>query len=391
MYFKFLRLLILPVIFIFYSCSDSPGLVGSDLLNPDDLIELKVTGSDSLTQSSSSLYGNIQTGSASLVMLGNYNSVDCSVLARFDFNYMEDTLITDLLDGDIVVNSATVSMVSVYSVGDKSSSFDYSVHEITSNWGWTTFTKDSLTSFTYNTADISSNRTVEDDSLYSFTIDKSLALKWLVSEADSSYNNGIIIKPSSASKRIIGFNCGSTSYPAMAITIAYEKPGVYKDTLYYDVTNYLYVANKQNSIPDDGNIYIQGGLPIRNRFKINIPTLSTSSKINRAELTFTIDTVETKYGDPTYGSLKVYFLTSENEIEYDSTTYLVLYKSSTENVFSGNIASYVQRWVNGEANYGLLISDLYEEEDVDYWVLKGSRASNIDERPKLKIIYSIKP
>ncbi len=391
MYFKFLRLLILPVIFIFYSCSDSPNLVGSDLLNPDDMIELNVTSSDSLTQSSTNFYGDIQTGSASLVMLGNFNSVDCSVMARFDFNYMEDTLLTDLLDGDIIINSATVSMVSVYTVGEESGTFDYTAHEITSDWGWTTFTKDSLTKLTYNAQDISSNRSVTNDSLYTFKIDNSIALKWLVSEADSSYNNGIVIKPTSNSNRIVGFNCSSTSYPAMAITIAYEKPGVYKDTLYYDVSNYLYIANKQNSIPEDGNIHIQGGLPIRNRFKIEIPNLPVLSKINRAELKFTIDTLASKYGDPTYGSLKAYFLTSENEIEYDSSTYLVLYKSSTENVFSGNIASYVQRWVNGEANYGLLISDLYEEEDVDYWVLKGGNSAVADERPKLKIIYSIKP
>lgn len=389
MYLKFLRLLILPVIFIFYSCSDSPGLVGVDLLNPGDLIELKETNCDSLPQSSSNFYGDIQTGSASLVMLGNYNSVDCSFFARFDFNYLEDTLLTDLLDGDITINSATISMVSVYTVGEGSGTFDYTAHEITNDWGWTTFTKDSLTKFTFNTADISSNKTVEDDSLYTFRIDNAVALNWLVSEADSSYNKGLYIKPTAGLNKIVGFNCASSSYPAVTITIAYEKPGVYKDTLYYDASNYLYIANKQNSIPVDENIYIQGGLPIRSKLKINIPDLPATSKINKADLELTIDTAASKYGDPTYASLKAYLLTSENEIEYDSTTYIVLYKS--DGIFSGNIASYVQRWVNGEANYGLLISDLYEEEDVDSWVLKGSSASILEEKPKLKIIYSIKP
>jgi len=389
LYLKFLRLLILPVIFIFYSCSDSPGLVGEDLLNPGDLIELKETNCDSLPQSSSNFYGDIQTGSASLVMLGNYNSVDCSFFARFDFNYLEDTLLTDLLDGDITINSATISMVSVYTVGEGSGTFDYTAHEITSDWGWTTFTKDSLSKFTFNAADISSNKAVEDDSLYTFRIDNAVALNWLVSEADSSYNKGLYIKPTAGSNKIVGFNCASSSYPAVTITIAYEKQGVYKDTLYYDASNYLYLANKQNSIPVDENIYIQGGLPIRSKLKINIPDLPATSKINKADLELTIDTAASKYGDPTYASLKAYFLTSENEIKYDSSTYIVLYKSN--GIFSGNIAAYVQRWVNGEANYGLLISDLYEEEDVDSWVLKGSSASILEERPKLKIIYSIKP
>jgi len=386
---KFRRLLILPIIFIFYSCSDSPSLVGIDLLNPDDMVNLKQTNCDSLPQTSSSMIGDIQTGSSSLVMLGNSNSVENSFLMRFNFNYLADTLLTDLLDGDIVINSATISMVSVYTIGDDGAQLDYTAHEITSDWGWTTFTKDSLGTFTYNSENIASNKTVEEDSLYSFTINNSVALKWLVSEADSSYNNGLYIKPTSGSKKVVGFNCYSSSYPIVTIKIAYEKTGVYKDTLTYEVENHLYITSKQNSIPTDDNIYVQGGVPVRSKIKIDLPNLSTSSKINKADLEFLIDTLSSKYGSPTYAKLKAYFLTSGTAIEYDSTTYIQLSKS--DNKFTGNIAAYVQRWVNGEANYGLLISDLYEEEDVDYWVLKGSSTANLNERPKLKIIYSIKP
>lgn len=388
MYLKFRYLLFLPILFVFYSCSDTPSLVGADLLQANDMIDLKQTSCDSLDQSCSSYYGDIQTGSASLVMLGNHNDVENSFFLRFNFNYLEDSLLEDIQAGNIVINSATISMVSVYTLGDNDGTLDYTVHEITSDWGWTTFTNDSLSTFTYNSADISSNKTVENDSLYTFKIDNSVALKWLLAEADSSYNNGIYVKPTSGSNRVVGFNCYSSSYPIVSITIAYEKTGVYQDTLTYEEENHLYISSRNKTIPTDGNIYIEGGLPIRSKLKMTLPELSNESKINRAELTLSIDTVKSQYGDPTYGSLKAYFLTSESDIEYDSTTYIVLYKS--DSVFSGNIASYVQRWVNGEANYGLLIEDLYEEEDVDYWVIKGSGYAVINERPKLKITYSIK-
>lgn len=375
---------------IHLTCSESPTSIGADLLNQDlvNILELD-SSKDSLFQSSALYKRVIALSNASRLLLGKKDNVESGVLIKF-LIYLDDSIKQQIIDNELSVLSANVQLTQDYTYGSSTSSLDYSVHKINSDWS-TGFTSDSLSLLSYEANDVSSNR-VFSDSINTFDFDTQLVTSWLKSSADTSLPapDGIYIKPSFGSEKIIGFYALSTAedIPVPLLNIVIEKAGVYTDTLSYFPSVDLSVVS--GSLADVGseNIGIQAGLNSEARIFFDLSELPENIIVNYAQLTLTLDTLKTITGSSFTNSLRVNYLTDSSTVLIDSA--YLLYLDRDSNRFKGSVTTYIQRSLLEKSNHGLLVAPSDKLNGVELFAIKSSNNAIFSERPKLQIIYTYK-
>ena len=381
--------LFVSVSLLHLSCSDSPSSLGADLLSQDliNILELD-SAKDSLFQSSSTYKKVIALSNADRLLLGKKDNVEAGILVKF-LIFFADSIKQQIINNELTVLSAKVEFTKNYTFGNSSAPIDYSVHQINSSWS-TGFTSDSLTLLSFDANDISFGKTFT-DTINTFNFDNQTALNWLMARADSitPIDNGLYVKPSMSSEKIIGFQALSIddlSIPSLEIVI--QKAGVYIDTLSYFPSIDLSVIS--GSLPDVGfeNIGIQAGLNSEARLFFNLSSLPKGIVVNYAKLILTIDTIKTITGSSFTNSLRVNYLTDSTSLIIDSTFSLFLDRDS--NTFEGSVTSFVQRTLIENNNQGLLLSASDKLNGVELFAIKGSNAAIFTERPKLQIIYTSK-
>ncbi|MGA7720804.1 MAG: hypothetical protein WCA84_06475 [Ignavibacteriaceae bacterium] len=390
MIYKKLSLLLTGIIAILLinSCSENPVSVGIGLLK-SDYVNVKEIDSygDSLKQSSSYFKYDIPiTGSAASLLIGKAANVSASYLSEFNIS-LPDTIGTDILDGAATVTYAGVSLYPNYVFGDSNLAMDFTVNKISYNWTSAGVDADSINSLGIIQADLSTNRTFS-DSLVTFNLDKSYVLNILKYASDSTLgiDHGIYFKPTSNSKKVVGFDAVATTSSYTTLKVVLLKPGDYSDTLlFYPGRESSIVTGSIPSISSQ-DIAVQGGLVINSHLTFNVSSVPANSLINYANLTLNIDTVATIVGYPYLNSLTVLLLTDSTARAYDSTQSIELSRSG--NTFQGNIAAYVQNWIDKGVNEGLLLQVTTQNDGLEYYALTGSNAANRALRPRLQITYT---
>lgn len=369
------------------SCSETPSSLGADLL-PRDLLNISELDSsvDSLYQSSSIYKRVIALSSADRLLLGKKDNVEAGILIKF-LIFFDDSIKQQLINNELSVLSAQVKFTKNYTFGNSTSAIDFSAHKINSGWS-IRFTSDSLPFLNFDATDIGFNKSFS-DSINSFNFDTQLALSWMKARADSSApaNNGLYLKPSFSSEKIIGFQALTVEdlpYPLLDIVI--QKTGVYIDTLSYFPSVDLSVVS--GSLPDAGteNIGIQSGLNSEARLFFDLSSLSKEIIINYAELTLTVDTLKTVTGTSFTNSLRVNYITDSTNNSIDSS--LLVFLDRDSNMFKGNITLYVQKAIIQNNNQGLVIAAGDKLNGVELFAIKGSNATLFTERPRLQIKYT---
>jgi hypothetical protein len=131
---------------------------------------------------------------------------------------------------------------------------------------------------------------------------------------------------------------------------------------------------------------VQAGLVINSRLLFNVSAIPPNTLINYANLTLTLDTVATIVGSNYINALTVLLLTDSSARAYDSTQTITLSRSG--NTFQGNIAAYVQSWIDKGVNEGLLIQVTSQIDGLELFAIKGSNAASRALRPRLQITYT---
>jgi hypothetical protein len=379
------------ILLVFIGCGDDPSSIGTDLIKDDRLNILeKDSFTDSLRQSSSYLKRVSALGRSDRNLLGKNANIESSILLKFLIG-LHDTLEADFLEDSINIVSAKITLTQVYFFGDSSAPFDFSVHDITSGWSAVTFTSDSLNKLTYDPADVSSNRNFVNNDSLEFNIDNLLILNWLKAKADTNAadDNGIYIKPSENTQKVLGFYSYNNSeinlIPGLKIII--EKRGN-QDTLLF--LAYASVSAVSGFLPavTSENIVVQNSLEIQSKLWFDVSSIPSTAKINHAELTLTLDTLEAIKGSSYTKSVRVYFLTDSLNNALDSLHGATL--SASGNQYKGDITYFVQNWINGSDNQGLLFVSAILGEGVELLSFKGSNSADALVRPRLKIVYTIK-
>ncbi len=306
------RIFLIPalfLLFLFYSCSDSPSSIGNNLLSPDYVNVNKVDSyQDSIGQSSFDYKIPVQLSDSPRLLVGIFNNVEATTLMRFAI-FLPDSLKQAVLGSSLNIVSARVELTKEYNIGPTTGSLNYTVHFVHNTWS-ALYNADSLSLLNYDAEDISSNKS-SSDSLYSFELDNQTILSWLTSASDTSVktNNGIYIKPDPASDRIVGFdayNVNALGLPTLTIVVS-ESGNV--DTLKYISLPDVSILTGDKPVIPAGDIAVQAGLAVDARVKFDLSFLQKGAIVNKAQFTVSLDTSATKTGDNYTNSIVAYFAT----------------------------------------------------------------------------------
>jgi hypothetical protein len=367
---------------MFSACSDDPTSLGNNYMS-NQLVGITKVSCDSL-QTSSVVDKNVSLGLAARLMLGKYNGTESSVLMKFDLTSCADSIITGVKNGTMSVEFAKVIMVKSYVIGNKTGAFSFTAHNCTNAWT-NSVTKDSLGAIGYSSEDVVVAHT-DADSTYSFFINPSTVKGWF-----GGTNYGVFLKPDAGCQKIIGFNglsisLSSTEYTQLILGI--RNTGKVVDTLssicpYYDVHIPVVKVPARNS----SNMYVMGTAAVNSRLRFDLSSFPAHAMALNATLEIDVDSAACVTGSPRNDTLACRFLYSGSEISYDTSNAVILQRQN--NKFVGDVTKFVQRWLQNETNYGVLLSLGYETASLDFLSLYGSTAEK-SKRPKLNIFYSFK-
>jgi len=393
--FKYiLFLLLLSTSVLFFSCTDEPSSLGITQIE-SDLILVKTFDSitDTISQNSTYFKRVIPLGNSDWVLVGRYNNqlfdqdIKSSALLKFVFG-LPDSIKTEITDGNIIVNDAWIKLRNRYIYVDTLASLDFTVHKVNSNWT-TAFTIDSLPNLDYDISDISSNFTIDDTS-YSFHLDNSLIFDWMKNSVsrDSADNFGIYLDPTTSSNKVVGFEAFTLlSSQAAKLTVIIEKPGAYVDTISGFISADISLVDGPVPTLPAGIIGVQSGVTIKSRLTFDISALPLGIVVNKAELILTSDTTNSVKGSRYTNNLLAFYLRYADSLNTEGSPVTLNY---SDGKYSGDITSFVRTWLSRNQNYGLLIQPGNQLSGLDLFALKGSDNSEITNRPRLRITYTIK-
>jgi len=380
-----LSLFIIPM-FMFTACSDDPSSLGSDL-NQNNSVKVSNldTSKDTIIQVSGSFKKVLPLGSSDRLLLGRTNNLEATTLIKFALS-LSDTYKADL--DSIEVIEAKVYLTNSYIYGDSNGVFDFSAHKVTYDWGYSTFSYDSIAKLTYDATDVSSDKSIT-DTLMSFKLEQSLVKSWLKDEKDnaSATTFGIFLKPSVNTSKVYGFWGYSASLSQSIqpyITLILKKGTAYTDTVtYYTLQDIHLVGGDINALPNQF-LQVQSGITSNAKIFFDLSKLPSDAIINYAALTVTMDKDVSKLGSGYSEGIYAYFASDTVKMEYD--TPLLLERS--DNKFSGNIASLLNKMLNQKTNKGLVLTTRRPLEGLEMYAIYGSAAAVDSLRPRLNLIYS---
>lgn len=379
----------ISIVFI-VSCNDSPTDLGTNFLSQDGVEVLKLDSSiDTIHQTSYSFKNVFPLGASSQLLLGKAENITSNVLLKFVFA-IPDSIKEQLALRNLTVIDSYVEMFRNYSFGDSNAAFDYAAYKVNEQWSSSSFTADSFAFLDYdNSMDLSFNRTTENDTIYSFHLDTTLTSSWLQNYVDTSVasNYGILLSPTDNTQKVLGFTAFNTTAendPRLRIVV--QKPGAYIDTLIGFVSSDISVV--LGDIPNVGteNIVVQSSLTSEAKLIFDFSVVPEDVVINFATLTLTVDTLASKTGSSFSNRLSVYLLDDSASNKLNTDYVYTLDRSGA--TFTGDITNIIRAWNNRVENQGLLIKSTLEFWGLETFVLKGSNAPIIEQRPRLEIVYS---
>ena len=389
---KFLLIFTGVISLAFYSCSNNLTPIGAQLVG-SDLVNLQTLDSftDSLRQTSSYFKNSVNLSSSSFLFLGKKNNAQASALIKFSVS-LPDSINQDLAANNAHVISSIITLPTGYTYVDSNASLDFNVYKITNAWTSTTYTANNISSLAFDPVDVSSNRVVT-DSLTTFHISNSLSTSWLIAAADSvdSTIYGIYLVPTSGSQKILGYTTStSTTTSNISLQLVIQKPGDYSDTTtFYPLQDASVITGSLPSVNHE-DIVVQAGVEINSKLWFDVSKIPANAVINYADLTLTADSSAQLFGSTFYNSLLASNLADSASALPDSSS-ASLYNimlSLTGNQYVGNVTPIVQKWLSSKNNQGLLLEADGNLLGLELFALKGSSASNLQLRPRLRITYT---
>ena len=376
---------------LFLSCSDEPSSLGIELIGSDYiLVRTYDSINDTINQNSSYYKEVIPLGNSDWILVGRYQSPEQSTVAssllKFIFG-LADSLKTDIKADNINVLDSWIELRNRYTYTDTLATMNFSVYKVNSFWSSTSFTIDSLSKLQYEMIDVSSDFLIS-DSTYTFHIDEDLPLSWMKNSADNTLesNFGIYLEPTITSNKVVGFQALTPlSSQAAKLTVVIEKPGVYVDTINGFISADISLVDGSLPTLPTGLICAQSSASINSKLTFDIGILPAGLVINKAEIFITSDSINSVKGSIFNNNLRAFYLNSPDSTITEGNAISLSFK---DNNYTGDITSFVRKWVSRNENFGILIEAGNPILGLELFALKGSDYSEISERPILRITYT---
>jgi len=398
-------LFIIPVLLL-SSCSDDPTSVGLDLLS-GDLVNVKDydSQSDTIKQTSTIFIGDTTTIYASRILIGQVpGEGNLKAQTMFTFSYgLADSLYSGIKDGSVKVIKAYLTMTPIYyyPTQTEASNMKFSVKRITALWYPYNIRNENVESLlTIDPTDmvISSSTTLDpSDSTCHVELNPTSVNDMLHNTTDTTYSlrdYGLVLQPTSGNG-VVGFysTTGSTTYPPrLTFILEHTNSYVYEDTV--TVSAYADLHTVSGSIPSNlqnQNEYmaVRGGQTLNTKLTFDLSKIPSNAIINKAQLELKYVSSLSHVADTNnytfYGSL-----IGKDSADQASWNYYWKTLTKSGDYYTGDITQFIQHWLTASNNLGMRIFQADELDGVDLFVLKGSKAASIYDRPRLKITYTTK-
>ena len=391
-----LRLLFPAVILtvLLISCNQDPTSVGSNLLSEKDKFTFHQIDGDSANLYQKTSFFEIvpKLGASQYLLLGKTPYSESSILYRYQV-YLPDTTLARISKNEVYVKKAWIEMKPRSVIGDSTSNFDFSVHQMRSNWSALGFDRDSIKSanFHYDQTDVKSGLTVTDTTVR-FDLKPEVLKEWFLYAYDSTRakNNGIILVPGNTSQMrgFVAVQPGATTYENYLFLIL-ERPGYYLDTLAVWPDEDVHVVTRRAGFTPavNNDFYLEGSYSLRGSIFFDLTSIPKTAIINKATLELTVDHSNELDGSLSSDSLYVQLMGDSTAHKVSSDSLSLSFLSRKANVFSGDISWAIQKWLNGAPNQGLMFTLYDEYSSAARIAFYGSKEPNKALRPKLKITY----
>lgn len=383
------------------SCNDQPSPLGSGLIT--DTLQTVIVTSDTTKLLDSAYAGTISIpisnggdrSNTNVFLVGNTPTAKATAFIRFD---IAPDSVANLTEQELISASLKLHPLR-YSFGDTvGNQLAFDVVHINKVWS-PSITKDTLAGKNFlgdKVASFSGSIALKDTIpplLINFP-DKAALHRWIFTD---SLKYGLALIPSSGSQVIRQFSTigiGELERATTSIELVYKRAGsTTTDTVYVHSAYINTFMESSTSLPE-GKLVVQGGTVSRSRLLFDISIIPPLATIHRAELSLTLDSASSAFGNtgiPKTVSMRL--ATGDSLISGDAAYAVGTRKANTATYVFPNIGTALERWLRGTKNYGLILhTDAGPEiRQLDRMVFYGLRATDIAKRPRLTLVYSVKP
>jgi hypothetical protein len=388
LYFVFSVLVIVILSSFTQGCADDPSSLGLKFIPPNETTGVKIF--DSYTDTMDfSFYGikrAVNTSSSPFLIVGqngNYSSKAVIKFNNINSNY----------DSSSAVNSAVLKLKyrNYYYPSHQSDSLaalSFDVFKVQQGIDFTTFNTDSVTNNTFgNTSqgNYTGNPTADTQEV-DIQLNTAMVKDWLEYAADTAYaqkNYGIVLSPNAGSAALKGFYSGTEDgsvRPSLEIIVT--KNGD-TDTITANESSTLFLSTGTLT-PVNERFILQGGVSFLEIVKLSISKIPSTATINDVQLIFTLDKSNSHISPQSEQKMIAAFIT-------DTSSYTVEGDFSGFNVndqFTMRITYPFQRWLVGQANYGVLVSPSIKAANTDLFAFYDINSADTQKRPRVIIRYT---
>lgn len=376
------------------SCADDPNSVGNKLIPDEDkLNSIKIDSySGNFEQSFTSFQqDSVYYGSSNRILLGKYKNITSEVLIRYTVS-IPDSVEEAITNSETILKLAWIEMEPNYWIGD-STGFDFSAQRIQEHWTSIGLNEDSLALVKSNLGENIKDSLVyaQGDTVLKLYCNNDVVEDWVRTSYDDSApdNNGMFLSPISTSG-IVGFQA-LTNYPSDPypnLFMIFETSGII-DTFFAVPSLDIHVTSGERDEDPPNSIQLEAAINVRGKLKFDLSTVPTNALVNSAKLELYNDASKTETGNGTKDTIAVSFYTN-SEADSIITEYGKYPLTNNDDIYSGEIRQFVQRWLDGEKNEGLEVKLSNEARSASNVTLYGSDYPTVTLRPRLTIYYTIK-
>jgi hypothetical protein len=379
-------------------CSDDPSSVGLNQVPAGDLASFKTVNTDSLVQTYFFYKDTASFYDAERLILGRNGIAQSSVLLKFNFANMQDSILEYIADKKISIKSAKVHMTPDYTIG--TGDLPFTAYKLNDYWT-TYFNADSLFKLSSLNQEVSvPGSFIYSDSLYTFNLNTDVVLNWMKAQEDSTLpqQQGIYLKDnlSQGQNRALGF----LKSTGISLRVVYDTPLSKSDTLDIGLSRQLHVVQMTDNHfypKNSGYLYVQGGVTVSGFLKFYFPTIPKNAIVNYAQLEIPYDSTLSSMDTKNQDLLAVnYNMIDSAEIAAgkDSVNGIGYLKKSGDGWFKGDISLFANEWFTKTStmpNKGLRISFSNGINSIDLIALITEKNSAVygGKKPRVKIYYSV--
>jgi hypothetical protein len=223
------------------------------------------------------------------------------------------------------------------------------------------------------------------------TLNTTLVKDWLEYQADTSYavkNYGIGLIPNASSNVLKGFYSANGGDLRPSLYYIVNKFGNI-DTVTHTESQTVFLADA--SLQGTGEFYLQAGISYLQVMKFDVTRLPSPATINDVQLILTLDSAMSIFTNQTNKSLSANYISDTAGLVTDGHSFDGSPSSSNQYTFrlvSFSEPSPFQRWLNGQTNYGILLSPDNSLINLDRFVFYDVNSTIPNTKPRVIIKYT---